>query len=971
MEFSKKQKSLFLLSATSLAVAVGFSTFIIVDENMATASLIQDNNSKAVCYNKNTGLNYFSLNKALEQVKPNEEIYVYPNQTLTIESNLIIPEGTSLILPFEGETYSLSVSDVSTSNNRDTSDSEITTYRKTLLNLRNGADIYVEPGANLYIGGEFFTRGNSGKYTEINLGPSSSIECEGNLFCYGYIKEDFETFISSNSNDSGDKFSNANDYDRYVSIKEGGYLEYPLAIYDGLSGGRLKALLDAGVCPITAFNFPMIQTYCSFDYGSKVTALARVSAISMSIEQKVEIISTSDANEISIFKMNENSSIDIEYIPLNPKFTKPGLGSNVTQNNYDYSKIFFDGDIDINRLYFSITGVGEIDTSKMFLPISYNFHLYVNQESNINVLYDVKFLPGSFLYLDINSKLNINKNLAFYKNDSLSIVTTDDGVVYPNNMGDARFINNGNIILNEGSNIGGLIEHNNEGNDIKSTIDASASTNETFSVSSPEGTSLKEVILPGTVYTYNESSQELEEKQFEGQQVIYSAYRSPDLYYWEGRFTSAYDLNIFVNDSYQYNIYDYTVYLADDSNGANERAISSTITGPNATNLALSIEEGSYLRIDINREERATLNSSIEIDSSAYYYVDKDFNVEISPSEGVQVKIATSGNSGAGHVEYKVYESNTNIIDNSWMLVGETSTGSLTTYVTKGYYFYFTTHSSYGYHFTDKIYYIDGVQTGTHGNNINLCNDVVYEATGNYSFEFGWNFCFEKGTLITTNRGLIKVEDLQKDDLILSYNHFVGRFEYQPINIVINHGLSVCQVMNLYFDDGSKITFIGEHGLFNLSRNQYSSFTIDNYEQFIGEKFVKVEDGVIKPITLTYVTVDRKITESYTCLSRYNLNCITNDLLSISSDLHGLYNIFKYNDNLMYDPLDVKESIEKYGLFEASEFKDVLEEKYFDYYNVKYLKISIGKGLMTYQDIMRYIEEELYGLINSGEAPIH
>ena len=61
----------------------------------------------------------------------------------------------------------------------------------------------------------------------------------------------------------------------------------------------------------------------------------------------------------------------------------------------------------------------------------------------------------------------------------------------------------------------------------------------------------------------------------------------------------------------------------------------------------------------------------------------------------------------------------------------------------------------------------------------------------------------------------------------------------------------------------------------------------------------------------------------------------------------------------------------KHGLFEASEFKDVLEEKYFDYYNVKYLKISIGKGIMPYQDIMRYIEEELYGLIHSGEAPIH
>ena len=38
---------------------------------------------------------------------------------------------------------------------------------------------------------------------------------------------------------------------------------------------------------------------------------------------------------------------------------------------------------------------------------------------------------------------------------------------------------------------------------------------------------------------------------------------------------------------------------------------------------------------------------------------------------------------------------------------------------------------------------------------------------------------------------------------------------------------------------------------------------------------------------------------------------------------------------------------------------------------MKYFKISIGKGLMTYKDLIRYIEEELYGLIEKGEAPIH
>ncbi len=244
--------------------------------------------------------------------------------------------------------------------------------------------------------------------------------------------------------------------------------------------------------------------------------------------------------------------------------------------------------------------------------------------------------------------------------------------------------------------------------------------------------------------------------------------------------------------------------------------------------------------------------------------------------------------------------------------------------------------------------------------------------TKQLKYEQNGSGCFEKGTLILTKFGYKKVEDLNKEDFILSYNHFTNSFEYQPINIVINHGLRVYEVMNLYFDDGTSISFIQQHGLYNITKQCYSDFRCDNYFEFIGDKFIKYENGKIKQVVLIKATTETKITESFTCLSRYNLNCITNGLLTTASDLYGLYDIFKYKKNsLQYDEKDVEESIHKYGLYEFKDFEGIVTEDIFENYGMKYFKISIGKGLMTYKDLIRYIEEELYGLIEKGEAPIH
>ena len=48
--------------------------------------------------------------------------------------------------------------------------------------------------------------------------------------------------------------------------------------------------------------------------------------------------------------------------------------------------------------------------------------------------------------------------------------------------------------------------------------------------------------------------------------------------------------------------------------------------------------------------------------------------------------------------------------------------------------------------------------------------------------------------------------------------------------------------------------------------------------------------------------------------------------------------------------------IEKYGLFTYEEFETYMSKEAFEMFNVAYVKVSLGKGLMTIQDVQYLLE---------------
>ena len=62
--------------------------------------------------------------------------------------------------------------------------------------------------------------------------------------------------------------------------------------------------------------------------------------------------------------------------------------------------------------------------------------------------------------------------------------------------------------------------------------------------------------------------------------------------------------------------------------------------------------------------------------------------------------------------------------------------------------------------------------------------------------------------------------------------------------------------------------------------------------------------------------------------------------------------------------------IEKYGLFTYEDFKELIPEYAFGLYNVEYLKVALGKGLTTWEEInflADYYNTEIAPLVNDAK----
>ena len=222
--------------------------------------------------------------------------------------------------------------------------------------------------------------------------------------------------------------------------------------------------------------------------------------------------------------------------------------------------------------------------------------------------------------------------------------------------------------------------------------------------------------------------------------------------------------------------------------------------------------------------------------------------------------------------------------------------------------------------------------------------------------------CVTPDTLVTLADGTqIRVDELTGKEELLVWNHETGKLEKAPIAYIVNHnGLtSEREVIYLTFENGNTVKIVGEHVFFDVTLNKYVAITDSDAKSFIGHEFASLfaDGNSVEASKLISVHTETVVTAVYEVVTYKHLTCFTEGILSSSAYLDPLLNIFDINEEtLAYDIENVAKDIETYGLYTYADFESLISEEAFELYNAKYLKIAVGKGYITWNDILDLID---------------
>lgn len=229
-------------------------------------------------------------------------------------------------------------------------------------------------------------------------------------------------------------------------------------------------------------------------------------------------------------------------------------------------------------------------------------------------------------------------------------------------------------------------------------------------------------------------------------------------------------------------------------------------------------------------------------------------------------------------------------------------------------------------------------------------SDVIY-----ITLKINQESCVAEGSMITLADGTQKaVEDLTGEEELLVWNMITGEFDSAPIVFIDSDPESYYEVINLYFSDGTTVKVISEHAFWDINLNKYVYLRSDA-AQYIGHWFNKQTinengDMVNSQVQLTDVVVEQEYTSAWSPVTYGHLCYYVNGMLSMPGGITGLINIFEVDPETMtIDQEKYLEDIEKYGLFTYEEFNALcpIPEDVFNAFNGQYLKVSMGKGLIT------------------------
>ena len=222
----------------------------------------------------------------------------------------------------------------------------------------------------------------------------------------------------------------------------------------------------------------------------------------------------------------------------------------------------------------------------------------------------------------------------------------------------------------------------------------------------------------------------------------------------------------------------------------------------------------------------------------------------------------------------------------------------------------------------------------------------------------GGGSCVTPETLITlANGSQVRVDSLTGNEMLLVWNMETGKFDVAPIMFLDSDPTAEYEVVRLYFSDGTSVNVIYEHGFWDYDLNRYV-YLDNNAADYIGHTFAKQNGDKLEKVQLVDVVITTETTTAWSPVTVGHLCYFVNGMLSMPGGVGGLFNIFEVNPETMtYDYEQIEKDIETYGLFTYEELNAIcpLSEEMFNAAGGAYLKISIGKGNLTMDELIAMI----------------
>lgn len=957
-----------VITMPGLVSGIGFSSWITVSSQEIKTTDIKDNNARKVAYSTTTNLYYTTVEKALLETTSGGTTYILPGKNPSINNDCTVGSGVTLCIPMTFNDANGTITaewDGSRTNGSGTNDDKNKTgifeniitdgthhtpsdstqqkvdkYRKNQVFLNS--KLTVEQGGYLYIGGvngstESFVKNQvTGQYSEITMSSKASLDIEGEVTCWGYIKE-------------ADKSNNGSN----VIVEKTGTLKTPLVFYDFKGGGVSVAFNSAKIFPLSQWDMPNIQSQLTVNYGGKLVGRWMLNMNNTYYSDDAQIL----ASDHAFFIMtNENSKAVIKYNPSSYLYTtwtdssfryKKGTKYDPKGKGLTSFDLYGGGAFGTLSVSFKQQIIGEaaitynIVSSDFDLPINYRYQIGLHN-GTFNLGNKIKFMPGSLLHVYEDATLNQTNNVIYIQSINYDEASKGGSYFYPelsstSSIGNtARLIVDGTYNVNSG-NFGGYVETNNSKGQFNISKDAgtTASVKEagykkaTIGYSTVETTSTAstELVISNSGYKYKANSN-----------INFISKGN----YWNlsNGFTIGFNIP-YVDEKY--------VIWKDGKNSIPNLQINDTFTLPTVDDISLNSGVAVLSKWKIGNKEynpgesiifdKSILDNGLKFEPvwvASGKIITLSFSIKDTKYiTGIDGSSADVNNKhfGDSFTSYKA-ESRSNWEGDSWA----------------------------GWYCVEEDKKIDK-------NNKQFTSTLNFETypklaeKASLSFQATGSSCILPSSLIMLPDGLYKQAGLLKPgDIVMSFNHETGRLE--PTEIIINDDIDepeqTYDVIHLIFDNGNETDIVYEHGFFDLTLNKYVYLHTYDACNFIGHEFVffKNSNGQIERIKLIQVIINKMVTRVCSPVTANNLNIISDNMLSMPGGITGLFNIFEYeNESLKYNIKKKNEDIKEYGLLDYSSFDKYLSKELYDKLPCKYMAISIGKGFISWNTIQSYIDK--------------